>query len=410
MMKQLHTGTFLWPLFDQVGDFTCPPLPSSINTEVVIVGGGLSGLLTAFYLWKAHIPFVLIEANKIGYGSTLANTGLVQYCNDVSLPDLRARIGKEQADHFYLQCALAIKDLFEITNLLKTEVGDTHFFWRDSIQYASKEADRIKISQIYNALHSIHLPCELLGELNVNEIFPLLNTIAIRTYQDAEINPFLFVRYLCKFLLDQGAAIYEHAKLTSDLNEAKQTFAIHNTISVKANHIIYTIGYQPQQLEQPLIKPILNRSYVIATKPISKLNMSKHQHFIWETEHPYYYVRSTIDQRLIIGGLDEHMATPNHNTSDAHKRSLLLLEKLTQLYPDLKLEIEFSWNATFAESRDSLPFIGPNPHNKKVSYLCGYGGNGIVYSILGAKLLAEYVSNPNLYQQNAIAHIVKLDR
>lgn len=416
-MKTVHAGTFLWPIYDGIGDVQTTQLPDHIKTEVIVVGGGISGLITAYQMWKTNVPVVIVEANKLAYGSTLASTGILQYSSDIRLPDLRARIGTDKADCFYKASAQAIFDLRDIAQLIKEEIADPHFILRNSLQYASTKEENINITQQYNAYQSIGFSSQLVGETTLQTTYPNLTTEAIRTNGDAEINPFLFVKYLAAYLLKQGVPIYEYAYFKPAAsnrhtqNDSMQGCGIINDkIPVCARHIVYTVGYQHEQLEQPLILPILNRSYVLATEPVKHLDDYYNGEFIWETANPYIYVRKTIDQRIIIGGLDEVIATPNENINEVNEKNKRLITILKQLFPKLNFKQAYNWNATFAESKDSLPFIGPSPTQPFVSYLCGYGGNGTVYSMIGAKLLTLYVTNQKEYEAQLLATVVNLTR
>lgn len=406
-MQKLHSGNYLWPTYDVIDKLNCPALPNKIYCDVVVAGAGISGLLTAYELWRHNISVCIVEENKVAHGSTLASTGLIQSSSDINISDLRARIGREKADCFYKSSAKAVQDLKAIADLLTCEVAHPHFFNRTSIKYASSDEDIVEINQHFNAFKSINLPCELIGKSQLELLFPNIHTEAIKTFGDAEFNPYLFVKYLAAFLLRQGVPIYEQAKLTCSKEE---TYYVNEHTPVISEHVIYTIGYQPEQLYEPDIHPILNRSYVIATEPIKQLDNYYDKQLIWETKHPYFYLRSTIDQRLIIGGLDEQIATPNENQSQVKQKNMQLLNALQSFFPKINPTIAYSWNATFAESKDVLPFIGPSYTYKNRSYLCGYGGNGAVYSMLGAQLLTSYLIAPEQYKNDLLAQVVKLKR
>src|SRR5690606_18016368 len=98
-MKELHTGANYWNTFT-TGDTEWPTLGESLRTKVLIIGGGMSGLLTAFKLHEQNIECVLVEGKEISEGSSLASTGLLQYCSDLMLHELRKMIGRQKADGF----------------------------------------------------------------------------------------------------------------------------------------------------------------------------------------------------------------------------------------------------------------------------------------------------------------------
>lgn len=408
-MKELHTGAYYWNTFE-IKQKEWPSLQQSLRTKVVIVGGGMSGLLTAYMLHEHGIDFVLVEANEIAEGSSLASTGLLQYCNDIMLSDLRSAIGQEKADTFYRYCYRALDQLKSIAAKLKNEVGDAHFRARTSLQYCTTKDDIVKLEQEYNALASLDFPCELWGSEQIEQHFPFSKGSGLITHGDAEVNPHLFVLSLAQYLSEQGCHLYERSIISdhTELPNHRYSVTVNDTHVVEADYIVYAVGYQPEQLKQSLFDPILNRSYVIVTNPVADLSQWYEKYMLWETARPYLYLRTTVDSRIIVGGLDETIQTPNHDPASIEQHNQKLLEEVRKLFPHFDLSIEYYWNATFGETEDQLPYLGVDPKDPHIMYILGYGGNGTVSSMLGAELIMNLISGSTA--MNDLADIVKLDR
>jgi glycine/D-amino acid oxidase-like deaminating enzyme len=108
----------------------------------------------------------------------------------------------------------------------------------------------------------------------------------------------------------------------------------------------------------------------------------------WETARPYLYVRSSADGRLIIGGEDDALDIPLRRDARVGSRAQRLLRKFERWFPEVSLELAFSWAGTFAETKDGLPYFGAHPqHGSRVLFAMAYGGNGITYSAIGARIL-----------------------
>ena len=409
IMKELHTGDFYWNTFDTTPSHW-PTLEQSLTTKVLIVGGGISGLLMAYTLQEQGIDFVLLEGDQIAEGSSLASTGLLQYCNDIMLHELRSTIGREKADIYYRYCYLALDWLKRIASTLQKHVGDAHFYPRTSMQYCSSEEDIIKLQQEYEALLSLDLPCELWGSQQIEQHFPFSKGTALITHGDAEVNPYLFVLQLAKYLTKKDCHLYEKSLVCDHerLSNGKYQVTVNNVHNVECEYIVYAIGYQPKQLHQPFFHSALNRTYVIVTNPVDDLTSWYENYMLWETARPYLYLRTTIDSRIIVGGLDENIQTPNHNNASVDAHNNTLLAELRKLFPEYDLQIDYSWNATFAETADQLPYLGVDPADEHIMYILGYGGNGTVSSMLGAELLTNIISGSG--DMNDLAEIVKLDR
>ena len=83
-----------------------------------------------------------------------------------------------------------------------------------------------------------------------------------------------------------------------------------------------------------------------------------------------------------------------------------IAEQIEDIFPHLKIDIEYSWSALFYGSKDGLPFIGRDPLDPNKYYLLGYEGNGTCYSMAGAFILHDLIQG----KQNIYTDLVKVDR
>src|SRR5690606_34572249 len=108
----------------------------------------------------------------------------------------------------------------------------------------------------------------------------------------------------------------------------------------------------------------------------------------WETAHPYLYLRSTADNRLLVGGEDDALDVPARRDARVDAKARTLAGKVGRLFPHLRLTPTFAWAGTCAETRDGLPFFGPHRQwGPRVHFAMAYGGNGITYSMIGAGIV-----------------------
>ncbi|GIP16318.1 oxidoreductase [Paenibacillus montaniterrae] len=408
-MKELHYGAYYWKLFDY-GPVEWPRLSQSLSTKVLIIGGGMSGLLAAYMLHEHQIDFVLVEADEIADGSSLASTGLLQYSNDTMLFQLRQKMSKESADYYYRCCFDAGKKVQQIVANLQHEAGDLQYYTRSSMQYSSAAQDVNKLEQEYEALSSIGLPCELWREAQIAEKFPFSKPCGLITHGDAEINPHMLVLKLAQYLSKKGQQIFERSSVNhyKKLENGRYHAVVNEQYSIDADYIIHAVGYQYEQLQQPQLQLTVKRSYVIVTDPVADLSFWHQKMMLWETARPYLYVRTTADSRIMIGGLDETTNHLNHDQGSISLHSQRLLKELKQLFPDLDPQIAFQWNATFIETKDGLPYIGTDPQDPNLLYILGYGGNGTISSVIGAQWAADYISGIGIMQK--LSSILSLSR
>lgn len=378
---QLHHGTLYWPAT------TTPFVAEKINEprshyDVVIIGAGMSGALTAHYLMQQGLTVAVLDKRNAGEGSTSANTGLLQYSNDIMLSELIEQIGEREAVTFYRLCYEAMQDLAKVAAPLACD-----FIPRDSIYYASSAEDEPRLRANFEALTKHGFPVK---ESNFNGRYALI------TSGDAEINPLKFVHALLDDAEQHGVHVFPYTEVT-DSFVTDSGVLLHTSMGdINADAIIYTTGYETPPVGKRHTAAV-HRSYVIVTEPLD----DPPQDMIWETAMPYLYIRKTVEDRLIVGGLDEDIATPPRAAAiEAHAKKL---QHQAEQLLKRDLPIAYSYGATFGESTDNLPFIGAHPTKAHHYYLLGYGGNGTVYSMMGAKMLAALLQGATPEGANIVA-------
>ncbi|MCK9856991.1 FAD-dependent oxidoreductase [Paenibacillus sp. ATY16] len=390
-MKELHSGRLFWPTTEeQYKEYSA--LSEDIQVQVAIIGGGMSGSMCAYALQNSGINVAIMERETIAGGSTSANTGLLQFSNDIMLCELIGQIGKQAAVSFYAACKDAVAQIGKISGKLS---ANPHFVPRSSLYYASSEQDLPKLRKEYETLRQNGFDVDFWEADTISKHFPFRRSGAIITNGDAEINPFRFVHGMAEAATANGARIFEHTDVVSHESTAdgKHRLATASGHVVVADKVVYAVGYEPEELRGQLVKPVLNRSFaaVTAVQDKNKLLHWHKQMLIWETDRPYLYMRTTMDGRVIIGGLDEPTEHPIDGEQERSKRIDKLYDKLTAHFPMLDAPFEYEWSATFGESVDNLPFIGEDPAMPGVYYCLGYGGNGTVYSMMASNILLALI-------------------
>ncbi|MGG4143949.1 FAD-dependent oxidoreductase [Paenibacillus algorifonticola] len=406
-MKELHTGSLYWPTtLNSPADY--PSITSNKKVKVAIVGGGMSGTICGYILAKGGIEAVMLERGSVAGGSTSANTGLLQFSNDIMLSELADQIGEYDAVRFYRGCLDAVRQLGEVAAQLPVDVG---FIPRSSLYYATSEQDLPMLRKEYEMLRKHGFDVIFLEADDISRQFPFRKPGAIMTQGDAEVNPFQFVQGVSAAAVEAGLQIFEHTDIVKHERsaEGRQLLRTAGGWEIEAEHVIFAIGYEPEELHGQLVKADINRSFAAVTGVQGDAKLRANwpgQCLIWETARPYLYLRTTVDGRIVVGGLDEKTEAPIESEKLRRKRTDKLLEKITALFPMLDQPLEFEWSATFGESRDNLPFIGADPKIPGVYYCLGYGGNGTVYSMMAAYMLRDMING----EEHPLASIVRLDR
>ncbi|MFC7685557.1 NAD(P)/FAD-dependent oxidoreductase [Ureibacillus sp. GCM10028918] len=395
---KLHNGTLYWPTTNTIELNVKTPKQPKKQYDAIVIGGGMSGCLTAYELIKQGLSVAILEKRKFGQGSTSANTGLLQYSNDFMLSELIQQIGEKDAVRFYQLCFEALDDIEKIVNELPHEVD---FLRRPSIYYASDKCDANKLRTEYETLYMNHFPCEFWDESTLSFYMPFKKPAAIVTFRDAEINPLKFITSLLTYLQDHGVDLFDETEVTDTSYENQLVQLKTTTHLFKAKDVVYTIGYETKQNAKKE-DTIFNRSYVMVTKPIETNTHWHEKAMVWETKRPYLYLRTTAEGAIMAGGMDENIAEATVDEKDIENYAEKLLQQTQSLFPHLELEVDCCYASIFAQSKDQLPFIGAHPKKPHHYYLLGYGGNGTVYSALGSKIISDLIAG----RENDDARIV----
>ncbi|MCC3375783.1 FAD-binding oxidoreductase [Cohnella sp. REN36] len=401
-MRPLHFGSLFWPANNPSMPIY-PSLNGRTDCQVAIVGGGMTGTIIGYVLARSGISTILIEQDRVASGSTSANTGLIQYSNDIMLSELAGQIGEPDAVMFYRACKNAVEKLCDVAEGLPQDV---HFRRRSSLYYASTPNDVAPLRREYEMLHRHGFDAEWWDADRIASVFPFRREAAIVTQGDGEIDPYRFVSELARDGVQHGLRIHEHTTLKSVEGEKGGIVCRTERGEIHAERIVYAVGYSPESAGGRCVRALLNRSYVIVTKPLPSLAEWHQRWLLWETARPYLYLRTTTDGRMIAGGRDEPVRQPVQTDRELGNYTAQLMNDLRELFPTYDVELAYEWCATFGESADQLPWLGEDPDRSGQYYALGYGGNGTVYSQMAAQLLLDDI----LGIDNSIARIVSPGR
>jgi glycine/D-amino acid oxidase-like deaminating enzyme len=140
----------------------------------------------------------------------------------------------------------------------------------------------------------------------------------------------------------------------------------------------------------------LQSTFAIASEPLAKNKIWYENSLIWETAIPYLYLRTTTDQRIIIGGKDDKFLSSGNRDSKIHAKTRLLEKSFSKLFPNIIFNNDFQWAGCFATTKDGLPYMGTIVQRPHTLFALGFGGNGITYSLIAAQAITQKILGKNI--------------
>lgn len=362
---------------------------STERFEIVIVGGGISGALSALVLSAAGYEVAVIDRRLPGDGSTLASTAMIQFEIDTPLTKLAKKIGQNAAARANQRSAQAVRDL-------RTLIGhhnlNAQWVDRDSLYLAGNETGSRGLMAEAAARQKIELPSTFISKADVFETFGIERAGAILSKGSAELDPAQLTASCLRSAQRLGATVISPCEITVIETHAKQVrLSTKSGGTITAHKVIFATGYEviggiPRDAFDVI------SSWAIATKPIPPDKFWLGRSLIWEAADPYMYLRSTRDNRVLVGGEDSGLTDTDRRAAAIPAKGDRLLRKAQRLLHLPELEIDYAWAGAFADSPTGLPVFKALPDLANVFAILGCGGNGITFSMIASDVVKGWVS------------------
>ena len=338
--------------------YNYPKLQTSIKTDVAILGGGISGALSAYYLINAGINCVVIDARTIGLGSTCASTSLLQYEIDTPLCKLKNLVGLDNAVRSYQLCAEAIETIETITK----KINYKQFKASKSLYYAAYKKDISFLEEEFTIRKQHGFNVKFLTQAQLKKQYNITAPCAILSKCAAKIDAYSFTHILLQHSLKKGLQIFDRTPIKNiKHSKNKVTLTTENGNTIVANKLIYATGYEAVNFIKKKIVKLHSTYATISEQANVKTKFWKDNVLIWNTADPYLDMRTTSDNRILIGGRDEEFFNPIKRDKLINRKKNQLVKDFNAVFPSIEFKPEFTWTGTFGATKDGLPFIGTYP-------------------------------------------------
>jgi len=362
-------------------------LKEDMDTDVCIIGGGLTGISTAYYLNKYQIKNVILEKGRLVEKTSGHSTAKITSQHGLFYKYLIDSQGKNFAQKYYEANEKAIK---EIAKIIQKESIQCDFEVQSSYVFTQGIKEVEKIKDEVEAVNQIG------GKANYITSIPHLKAIAaIEFPNQAQFNPYKYATSLAEICEKQGTKIFENS-LVKGMHELNRGYEVvlENGKKVKAKYVVLATRYPIIDIPgYHFIKMYQSTSNVIVIDPKEEAFSGMYIN----SEDPTISLRTIKDgdKRLVMVAGFDHKTGAKIDLSNGYK---YLEKEARNIYPNC--EVKYKWNTQDCISLDKIPYIGEfSNHMPNVYVGTGYKKWGVTTSNIAANIIVDKIlGNDNEYE------------
>jgi len=365
---------------------TYPDRPLPDEADVVVVGGGYTGMSAARQLARQGARVTLVEANELGYGASTRNGGIVHPGYKWAPHELIERYGDETGRALFRETLDGYRYLKQ---LILDEQIEADFFEHGHLELAYAPAHIGALREAQRALTDAGVECSFVPRERLREeIGSGAYHGALAVEGSGGLHPARYFAGLLAAAVRAGADLHEGVRATAVRPQPDGRSVVETTSGpiLARDVLVGTNGYTDGLVPGLRRRVIPIGSYIIATEPLPEIlarELSPKGRVFFDTKNFLYYWRLTADRRMVFGGRASFIPTTVDRTARILHRGLV------EVHPQLRdVRIDYAWGGTLAFTFDRMPHVG---RMGGVTYALGCCGTGVaLMTHLGYKV-AEWL-------------------
>jgi glycine/D-amino acid oxidase-like deaminating enzyme/nitrite reductase/ring-hydroxylating ferredoxin subunit len=374
---------------DSVHPLETSTLEQDMETDILVIGGGIAGLTTAYMLTKAGRRVMLVEDGLIGSGESGRTTAHITCALDDHYQHIEKAFG-EEGSRLAAQSHQAAIDRIE--EIVRTEHIACNFERVNGYLFLYPGERKQYLVDELEAIRRAGINVQWLDEVPG---MPASAGSCIAYPMQAQFHIMRYLQELAQVVTDLGGKIYTRTRAT----EIGRNGAKCNGHTVSAHHIVVATNTPVNDLVTMHTKQFPYRTYVVAAKvprgslPHALWWDTGDQDSKWITA-PYHYVRlqpfNDEFDLLIAGGEDHKTGRADEEDIPEERRFQALINWLKVYFPKAG-EIMYQWSGQVIEPIDYMGFIGRNPGDDNIYIITGDSGNGMTHGTLGGMIISDLI-------------------
>lgn len=356
--------------------------------DVVVVGGGFTGLSSALHLAERGYSVVLLEAHRVGWGASGRNGGQVGSGQRREQDDLEKMVGREDARKLW-DIAEQSKDI--VKSLITKH--DIKCDWKLGILHADHRERFVSGTHEYAEKLRTEYGYEAVRAVDRDEIRDMLGSEFYHggslDMEAGHLHPLNFALGLADAARAAGAKIFENTTVTGYDNDKKVVVKTASGHRVTADMMVLGCNGYLDGLEDRVARRVMPiNNFVIATEPLGDdlaRELIRDDVAVADSKFVINYYRLSADKRMLFGGGETYSY---HFPKDIKS---FVAPHMLEVYPQLKdVKIDYGWGGTLAITMNRMPFF--RKIEDRVFTATGYSGHGVAMATLAGQIMADAVS------------------
>ena len=365
-------------------------MPKTVNT--IIIGGGIMGISTAYWLSKYGMDVLLLEKGDLAQAASGQNAGIVTFGPEEEYIYAVKNIGREKTKKI-LEDTIENQHILEkliIDEELKIEYIKTGFMSLAcsdrQMSILDKSANMMSIDGLDVAIVDHRQAEKLLGiRLNHRYIGGAYSS------PDALLNPVAYTYEMGRIAQKYGAKIFKGESVKSIYYKNGYWYAVLSKGIVKTDNIILATGYSTNTLTEDLKHSIsfARESMLSAqvTKGLFEMKLG------WAGNNVSEYGRQDKNGSVLLGGFLRNYVL---ETKTLYRIQALLNSFVQKSFNEITLEVMNVWTGVICDSNDHVPLVGVYPGKKGLWFITAFGGQGLAFSQVMPYLLSKAIAHNDL--------------
>ncbi|WP_119458928.1 FAD-dependent oxidoreductase [Rhodospirillaceae bacterium SYSU D60014] len=386
-----HVGSY-WAVTagDEVSGVV--PVTEDLDVDIAIIGGGYTGLSTAYHLARDHgVAAHVLEANRIGWGCSGRNGG---FCSiGIGKEDFETWVRRWGIDQARTVFEMGREAVRTVRGLVTDEGFDVEMTPEGGLELAHKANRMPGFATRSQMLHDLFgVETRLLDRAALERDYLVSREAhgALLYSEGFALHAMRYVRGLAEAAQRRGAVLHGSSPVTEWRRDGERHLLVTPRGTVRARQVVIaTNGYTNDSLHPRTngrLLPVL--SNIIVTRPLTaaereSVNWQTYLK-IWDSRRLLFYYRLLPDNRVLFGARGGIHDTPTAN----RKQKAWLQRRFADMFPPLSgVDTDFFWRGWVCASYDKNPHLGTTD-DPTVHYALAYLGTGVALSTLCGRLLA----------------------